>query len=197
VAGRAKTPEERAAKLAAAKASGKSAPAFQKGNQMALVHGAFSPGIVQPLVDQRLEAWLGDPDFPEYAKKPSQRFTLRSLARVEVRLELIYEAIEEMNLEDSLSEVSQTREKVTGGPDATVQRRRSRTEKRADYDERARRWETYRLNLLKELGLTPMAQTKMGRDVAAATVDLAQLIQQQQAAAEDGDGDVVDEPSDN
>ena len=150
--------------------------AFAKGNELAVTHGAYSEGVVQPLVEERLEAYLADPELPEYVKKASQRFTLRSLARVEVRLELIYEAIEEMTLEDSLSEVAETKERVTGA-NTPAQKRVARTRKRADLDERARRWETYRLNLLKELGLTPMAQTKMGRDVAATQVDLAKMIQ--------------------
>lgn len=185
---KARNPEERAAKLALARASGRSAQPAKPGDKIALQHGAYSSDVVQPLVEARLTAWLADKDFPEYAKALPQRFTLRSLARVEVRLDLLYARVEEMELDESLSELQETHETVRGGGDNGPLKRNAKQTKRRDLDDAIRRWETLRLNISKELGLTPMAQTKMGRNVAATTVDLAQLIQQENengAALED------------
>ena len=188
MAGRAKTPEERAAKLALAKLTGRSQPAFGENNQAALIHGAYSSGVWQPLVEERLAAWLADPDFPEYAKALPQRFTLRSLARCQVRLELFYAAMENMSVTEAVSEVDTTREQVTGGGmSGAPMKRKSRTVKQASFEEMVRRWEGHHLNLSKELGLTPVAQAKLGRDVVAAKLDMAALIQQAEELKDEGE----------
>ena len=189
---RARTPEEKAAKLALARQTGRSNPAPQvkPGDKLSLQHGAYSPDIYEPYVDALIEIWLDDPDFPDYAKAPAQRDTLRSMARVQSRLNLMYREISEMTMDETLTEVTEARETVRGGGESgQPMTRKSRQKKTADYDDRLRRWETLRLNLAKELGLTPMAQTKMGRNVAATSVDLAQLIQQ----ATEEDNSLTDE----
>ena len=178
---RAKTPEERAAKLALAKLTGKSQPAFGENNQAALVHGAYSAGVWQPMVEERLASWLNDPDFPEYAKALPQRFALRSLARCQVRLELYYAALEGMTPAQAASEIDTTRETVTGGGmTGQPMKRKARVTKQGSFEEMVRRWEVHHLNLSKELGLTPVAQAKLGRDVVAAKLDMAALIAQSQ-----------------
>lgn len=183
MAGRSKDPEERRRKLERSIAEGRSqgpgndsprAEAFGPRNLVPVTHGAYSARLVNPRAEAKLQAWLGDGDLPEYAKHPAQRWTLRSLARTEVRLELVDELCESMALEDALSELTVTEERERSMGDG-AKRRRVRTRKRLPPDEQLRRWEAHALNLRRELGLTPLSRAKLGKDVASTNVDLAKL----------------------
>ena len=193
MAGHAKSAAERQRKREEAIALGLSQPThppIEKGEQLALRHGAHSEVVYAGPAERLLAEKLADPEFPEYAKKPSQRETLISYCRVCVQCDLLWDYIFEVGLIGSMTELAQTREKVVqeaseGGEFNGTQRRKASTATRSNPLETIRRFETLKVNLAKELGLTPMAQTKMGRDVAATQVSLANLIQDES----DADGD--------
>lgn len=184
MAGRAKTPEERAAKLAAAKASGKSLTSprhenFRPGNEMAVTHGARAVITIADVVEQRVIDFLNDPDRPEYAKKPAQREALISWVRFGVRIDRLNAVVDQMDdIMDAITELQETTEEVTGSRDSKNLYREAATRKRADILETIRKQEMARLNYARELGLTAASQAKMGKDVASTQIDLAKLIEQ-------------------
>jgi hypothetical protein len=174
----AKSPEERAAKRAAAVeaglTTGSAAPAFVEGNDVALSYGAYAPAVVTPRAESMLEELLEDPDFPEYAKARMSRPLLLRLCQVRVRIALWWEAVEDQGV-GAGDEVTLTQETVTGGGESGPMKRRGRSVKSTPAEETLRRWVAQEEKLCTVLGLTPVARARMGRDVSAAASSLADL----------------------
>lgn len=175
--GHAKDPEVRAAKLAAAVAEGRSSgpgdPPFEEGNVVAVVHGATSDRIVGLRAQAKLEACLVDPSFPEHVKQPYVRDTLKSWCWVRSRIELYWEMCENLGPEKALSELTKTDERVKIFEGGT--RRKASQSKLTSPEAMLKQWEAHALNLARELGLTPMALAKLGKDIAATQVRITQL----------------------
>lgn len=183
--GRSKDPAERARKREAAIAAGlmRGTPdvvsptreaGFGAGNEVALSHGAYVPAVVNPLAEAKLEWYLG-PDWPEHVKLPYLRPTLWDLAVTEVQIELLDRRIQEQGIDDANAEFTTTVERVTGSMEGGTFKRKAKSKKTTATLETRRRLASHRLNLLKELGLTPMARAKLGKDVSATAVNLADV----------------------
>lgn len=160
--GRAKTPEERARKRAAALASGHSNPHphFTAGNTVAMQSGMHSPAVVKPKAEELMAEYLADPGFPEYAKTVLVREQLSNLCTLRVQIRLWTEELERLGT-DSGDEVTKVDERVSGSMEKGDFRRSSTAKKRTPPVETYRRLVTTEMNLAKELGLTPMARARM------------------------------------
>lgn len=139
-----------------APARGYSWPPFEKGNTAALRHGAYSPRRVDPLAEEMVTAALVQAETEGsttgYLLEPSFRQSLWAWARAEARVQLLEEylmARDVLGL-DAEGEVSGAA-KLLLRYEASAERARDR------------------------LGLSPLARARLGRDVAAATVDLAAI----------------------
>ena len=143
------------------------------GNALQLRHGAYSPRHVDPLAAELVELVLADP-ATEYLAAAHWRPALWAWARAEAQTQLLTEYLARAGEEFG-----------DGVGDLASERVRSaylllhRAEARADRS-RAR------------LGLDPLSAARLGRDKAAASVDLARLMAELQrrelAAAAEDDG---------
>src|SRR5438105_4778631 len=74
-------------------------PPFEPGNVMALRHGAYSPRKVDPLATELVEQLLAQAAAPgssvAYVAEPSYRPSVWAWARVEARVQLLVEYLEE------------------------------------------------------------------------------------------------------
>lgn len=138
-----------------AKGAGRGGPAKGAGtpaaadNLLALVHGARSRRVVDPVAQELVAEVLDDPSTAYLAER---RYTaaLRGWSRAEARVLLLVAALERRGLEDA-----------EGNPSPWL----TALEKAEGAAERAR----------SRLGLDPASHARLGRDVAAARVDLARL----------------------
>lgn len=130
-------------------ARGYSWPPAAKDNVTALAHGATSRRVVDPVAASLLEEVLGDPSNA-YLAQPRYTAALRSWSRCEARVLLLAAALDRRGLEDP-----------AGNPSPWL----AAIERAEAAAERAR----------AALGLSPASYARLGRDVAAAKVDLARL----------------------
>lgn len=144
-------------------ASGNGGPArgyawepFQPGHTLSTRHGAYSPRRVDPLAAQLVDAVT---EAATYLDDACYAPALWAWARAEARVQLLTEWIDEHGLLDEDG-------KPRGAADLLIRCERLAAEGRA------------------RLGLDPLSRARLGRDVTAAQVDLAQLL-----AALDREGD--------
>lgn len=133
-------------------------PPFLPGNQARLTHGYWSPRKVNPLAQELIDSVLSDPDV-EYLQRPQFRPALFGWARAEARVQLLEEWLGE-GVGDLADEQVRTAYQLL-----------DRAEARAASGRAA-------------LGLTPLAKARLGRDVAAARVDIAQLLTEAREGAD-------------
>jgi len=132
-------------------------PPFERGNEVALRHGAYSPRKADPLAGELVDLVLADP-AASHAHAPHHRPALWAWARAEAQVQLLSEYLA---TEGELS--------YDGVGDLDEDRIRSaylflhRAEARATTG-RAR------------LGLDPLSQARLGRDRAAAQYDIARVM---------------------
>lgn len=119
------------------------------GNVLALVHGAASRRAIDPIATELVTEVLADPSTA-YLEQPRYLAALRSWSRCEARVLLLTAALERRGFEDS---------------DGTPSPWLHALEKAEGAAARSR----------SELGLSPASYARLGRDVAAAKVDLARL----------------------
>lgn len=147
-------------------------PPFAPGNEMAVKHGAFSPRRVDPLAADLIERMLADAGAPGsttgYLLEASFQPALWSWARAEARCQLVSEW-----LWDNGGDIE---------PNGEVR-------KAAEY---LRRWEAQALKHREQLGLSPLARARMGRDVAAGRVDMARVMAELEAEESAAAGRPVD-----
>jgi hypothetical protein len=159
------TGEERAVVSFPGGKRGYSWPPFQKGHELSMRHGAWSPRKVEPLAGEHAERLLAQASAPQspvaYLADPTYRPTVWAWARTEARIQLLSEW-----LIDRGSEVDDKGEAV--GAANLLNQLESRAE-----------------SLRARLGLDPLSRARLGRDVAAAQVDVAALM----AQLDDDDGD--------
>lgn len=130
-------------------ARGYSRPPAAADNLLALVHGARSPRAVDPVAAALAAEVLGDPSTA-YLNQPRYTAALRSWSRCEARVLLLAAALDRRGLEDD-----------DGNPSPWL----AAIERAEAAAERAR----------AALGVSPASYARLGRDVAAAKVDLARL----------------------
>lgn len=142
-------------------------PPFQVNNQLSVKHGAYSPSRVDPLADALVSERLADQQTA-YLQQPAYRPALYGWARAEARVILLDEWMQR-HLAD------------TGGC--------VRCKACSAVADQLLRFEASAANHRARLGLDPLSRARLGRDVAAASVDLASLLSDARAAQE-RDGDV-------
>jgi hypothetical protein len=129
---------------------------YERGNEAAVTHGAYSPRRVDPLalelVDGVIQRSKAADSQTTYLLDPSFRPALWAWARCEVRVQLVTEW-----LMDRGSDIGDDGEVLAA----------------AEY---LRRWEAQALKHRERLGLDPLARAKLGKDVAAGSVDMARLM---------------------
>jgi hypothetical protein len=157
-------------------------PPFAKGNELAATyHGAYSPRRVDPLAAELVAVVLDDPQA-SHAHASHHRPALWAWARAEAQVQLLteYLAVKAEAAGDGIGDLDDDRVKA-------AYLLLHRAESRASSG-RAR------------LGLDPLSQARLGRDRAAASVDMAQLMAQlhqlEQAGVTALDTDSDDEAGD-
>ncbi|GAA2548140.1 hypothetical protein [Pseudonocardia hydrocarbonoxydans] len=147
--------------VAATGARGYSWPPFEPGNEAALRHGAYSPRRVDPLAAELAAGALDDPDLA-HLTAPGYRPAVWAWARAEAQVQLLAEHVERIGLDFGDHAVSAAHTAL------------DRAERRAERSRRA-------------LGLDPLARARLGRDHAAARVDVVEVLtrmaEQRDAAA--------------
>ena len=132
---------------------------FRPGHELSLQHGAYSPRKVDPLAAELVAVVLDDPQA-SHAHASHYRPALWAWARAEAQVQLLTEYLS-MKAEaagDGIGDLDDDRVKA-------AYLLLHRAEARA-MSGRAR------------LGLDPLSQARLGRDRAAANVDMAQLMAQ-------------------
>lgn len=146
-------------------------PPFLPGHELSLQHGAYSPRKVDPLAAEMVALILADPDC-QYAHGPTYRPALWAWSRAEAQAQLLTEYLAARGEEsgDSIGDLDSERVRAAylllHRADARAATGRAR------------------------LGLDPLSRARLGRDVAAGSVDAARLmaiLAEQEAAAEDVD----------
>lgn len=127
-------------------ARGYSWPPFEKGNEVAVRHGVYSPRRVDPLARDLVELVARDVDWWHDCDRPA----VWAWARTEARVQLLVEWLAERGDLDDTGAVRPASELLT------------RLEARAE-------------SLRARLGLDPLSRARLGRDTAAGMVDLARL----------------------
>jgi hypothetical protein len=126
---------------------------FENGNAVALRHGAYSPRRVEPLAQELVDQVLSDPGT-SYLTASRWRAAVWSWARCEARCQLLSEYLMDhadpagLDAEGNISPALRALSKFES----------------AALAHRAR------------LGLDPLSAARLGRDTAAAGVDLAKLL---------------------
>ncbi len=115
---------------------------YQPGNTEALRHGAYSPRLVDPIAADLVDRMLSDADLG-YLQAAAYRPALWAWARAEAKVQLL--------------------EEYLGGRVGDL----SRSRVTAAYRE-LHRAETRANSLRAQLGLTPLARARLGKDVAQA-----------------------------
>lgn len=150
-------------------------PPFRPGHTLSLKHGAYSPRRVEPLAEELVESTLAAAadrgSVTAYLSEPSYRPSLWAWARAEAKVQLLTEWL--MDRGGDLDEDGEVRSAA-----ALLER----VERRA-------------VTLRARLGLDPLSRAKLGRDVAAGSLSVAQLMSMlgDDPGDEEGDGDGVDE----
>ena len=136
------------------------------GNAVALRHGVYSDRRVSPLAQQFVDAVAADPQVTWLTE--ADRPALWALGRAEAKVPL---------LEEYLGRLAD----AEGADLADLELKRVE----AAYRE-LHRAETRAMTLRGQLGLTPLSRARLGRDTAAAGVDMAQLLSRVREAQEGG-----------
>ena len=140
-------------------------PPFQAGNQIAVKHGAFTPGTVDPLAVRYVDAMMDDGDLPPMIRAPYFREAVYGYCLARAKRDLIAAWIANMPIQSA-----------------------------ADSDrgktpplELLRKWESTVDNKAKALGLTPAAWVRIHRDLAGAhQADAVTLLTEARRQAELG-----------
>jgi hypothetical protein len=136
--------------------STKSHPAIAgPGNMRDLHHGGYSPRKVDPLAAEILEHQLAV--SPPYLREPHWRPALWAWARTEARVQLVTEWLAQ-RAPDGVGDLDDKR--TTAAHNLL------------------HRLEAHATQLRGRLGLDPLSAARLGRDVAASNVDVAQLMSQ-------------------
>lgn len=171
--------------MAGTPARGYSWEPFQPGNQAALLNGSYSPRHIEPLAAQILtEARTAD-TWPAYLNDPTYNRALKAWAWTEAICELLRQWLADMDIQDAATETTTT----TDDEETTeTHRRRVSVSKRVTSAlERLAKYESIASSHRSKLGLDPLSRAKLGKDVAAANLDLAQYwAKEDQAANEAG-----------
>lgn len=122
-------------------------PPFEPGHTLSLRHGAYSPRKVDPLAEELAEKAR---EAALYLSDPGYSAAVWAWARAEARVQLLTEWVDEHGLLDAEG-------RPRAAADLLIRCERLAAEGRA------------------RLGLDPLSRARLGRDVTAARLDLAQV----------------------
>lgn len=160
-------------------ARGYSWKAFEPGHTISVQHGAYSPKVVDPVAAEIEREARARPSWPAYLDGGDYDFEIGAWANAEAVCTILRNYLAKLGATEYwLTEREDTdvdEDQVTD----THRRRRSGTKRIQSALEMLRRWEATAANSRKELGLTPLARARLGRDVTQATsnMDLAKYWQ--------------------
>jgi hypothetical protein len=159
---------------------------FEPGHVLSTTHGGRSERRLVPLAEVLAAELLADPGTPDYVREPSYRASVLAWARAEAMVVLLSDFLSGQDVEAGLTEVTRSRERETaerrGEGGAGRVRRVSESRRTASVIEQLRRAEILAMHLRDRLGLAPLARARLGKDVAAARLDLAALWAEQERA---------------
>lgn len=161
-------------------------PEFGPGNAVATRHGIYSPRKVDPLATSLVEGLLADDDVA-YLRGASYRPACWAWARAEATVQLLVEHIETIGgLVEALNERGSEKSEEThsGGHTHRVSQSVRTASALAALDRAERHAQTCR----SRLGLDPVSRFRMGKDVAAATLDMATFLSAERERLEGGVG---------
>ena len=149
-------------------------PPFGAGNQVAAVHGAHSERRVAPLAAEIERGARALPSWPDYLDEPTYAPAVAAWCRAEAIVELLWRWLGEQDPLDALASTSESTtdvEEFRGGS-------RSRTKGRRVESVLAQlaRWEATAARHRQRLGLDPLSRARLGRDHAAARVDVVEVL---------------------
>jgi hypothetical protein len=140
-------------------ARGYSWPPFEKGHTLSLRHGAWSTRHVQPVATEILQSVLDDPQC-EYLKAPRFAAELEAWAVAEARCRLLESYIAKLAEGDDTG-VGDLADEATRAAWSLLHRCETRAQSGRD-----------------RLGLSPLSSARIGRDKAAAGIDVAMIMAQ-------------------
>ncbi len=164
---------------------------FEAGHQLSVRHGAYSERMRGPVAEQLASDLLADPEAPEYLRQPRWRYALRAWSYAEADLLLLQarrdelirqEGPDEPLVEETDLEESESRPAMGSLSRVSRQRQRESLQRALDRaDSKAR-------GLRADLGLSPAAAGRLGRDLMnAGKLDLA-VFWAEEAAREAAEG---------
>jgi hypothetical protein len=132
---------------------------FAEGNELGLRHGAFSPRRVDPLASELVDLVLNDP-ATQYLQAAHWRPAVWAWAKAEAQVQLLEEYLAR-RAEDAGDGVGDLGDERVRSAYLLHHRASSRA-----------------MSGRRQLGLDPLSAARLGRDKAAAGVDMAQLMAQ-------------------
>jgi hypothetical protein len=151
-------------------------PDFEPGNTVAVKHGAYSERLTSPIALVLKRELLADPGLPDYLRQPQFRSAVDAYCWAEAQCWRLRDYLARLELEEALTDVTESDE--TEERAGTSVERKSITRRRESVQEMARKYETLASNQRSKLGLDPAAAAKLGRNLAAAKVDIAAVMAQ-------------------
>ena len=151
------------------------------GNKLRLTHGARDPERVAPLAEQIMTALLEDPDTDDYLRKPVMRHEVLAWAWAEAQVGLMRAWLDSDGIAAAMTELTTTEETEADEGRATV-RRVSASRKVSSLMSELHKAEVRAANRRQQLGLTPLARARLGKDIASSQFDLARYFAELDAA---------------
>jgi hypothetical protein len=136
---------------------------YQLGNDAALVHGAYSPGRVDPVAARFREALFGLADCPEYLHEPKFSWSVQAWSRHEAIVSLLWQHLDALGIEEAAAEVTTAAEEASAASGGVT--RRSQQRRTQPTLDALARWETKLRASRAELGLSPTAYAALAKDV--------------------------------
>jgi len=160
-------------------------PPFAAGNGLSTTSGFMSPRRVRPLAERIAADLLAAESTPDYLRDGSYGDAIRSYATVEATSELLLDWVSGQDIGEAMTELSDGEESERRSGERV--RRSSSSRRMGSALDYLMRCQHLALRMRSELGLTPLARARLGRDVAASRVDLARLWAAEDAAVAAGD----------
>jgi hypothetical protein len=152
---------------------------FQPGNEAALVHGASSERHIAPRAAQIAADLLNHQGCPPYLKEPGYTPVVRAWSRAEAVVSLLWDWLAEHDLDDALTDLTTVDEDEEHAKGSATRHTVSRRVE--SVLTQLHRHEVRAMNLRSRLGLDPLSRARLGKDITAQRLDLAQLFAQMTA----------------
>jgi hypothetical protein len=129
------------------------------GNELATVHGAYSERGLAPRAAQIAQDLLTHAETPEWLRTSSYAAAVAAWARAEAVVSLLWEWLDQHDLGEALTDVTELDERRTKGSTRSTARRVE------SVLTQLHRHETRAAGLRSQLGLSPLSRARLGRDI--------------------------------